>query len=173
MSKNYHEGFQSTLGMAMPMGELPTWVSTEMDIGNKYIESAYTKFTEAISVNTARKKKFLCLFVNTMENIDKLEKDFSEKKINKTKKTKKKPGHENKTRRPKKFGGNAYVSTDASCDTLEMERTPADNHGWNQGMGELCITMEILQGLIKDPAEGDYKFNMDSDDEDEEDEDKE
>jgi hypothetical protein len=47
------------------------------------------------------KKNFLCLIANMIHNIGKLEKAFSEKKRNKTKK---KHGHESKTRCPKKYG---------------------------------------------------------------------
>jgi hypothetical protein len=35
MSKKYHEGFQSTLGMAKPVGEPPNWVSKDVDIGDE------------------------------------------------------------------------------------------------------------------------------------------
>jgi hypothetical protein len=40
-----------------------------MDIGNKEIENAYTRFTEVISVNTAGNKKVLCICVNMMCNM--------------------------------------------------------------------------------------------------------
>jgi outer membrane biogenesis lipoprotein LolB len=91
MSNKYHEGFQSTLGMAIPLGRLPKWVRNNMDIGDEEIETAYTKFTEVISVNTDVEKNYLCLVANMMDNIGKLENAFSENKRNKTKK---KLGHD-------------------------------------------------------------------------------
>jgi cellobiose-specific phosphotransferase system component IIA len=83
-SKKYHEGFQSTFGMAITMGELPKWVRNDMDMSNEEIDTAHTKFTEAISVNTAGKNNFLCLLANMIHNSGKLEKASSEKKTNKT-----------------------------------------------------------------------------------------
>jgi hypothetical protein len=47
--------------MAIPVGQLPKWFSNDMDIGDDEIESTFTKLTEAFSVNTAEKKKFLFL----------------------------------------------------------------------------------------------------------------
>jgi hypothetical protein len=69
MSKKYHEGFHSTHGMVIPVRELPKWVINDIDIGNEEIETAYTKFTEAISLNTAGKNNLLRLFANIMDNI--------------------------------------------------------------------------------------------------------
>jgi hypothetical protein len=112
-SNTYQEGFQSTLEMAITVVELPQWVSNDTGIGDGEIESAYTKFMEAISVNTAGKKNFLCLFDNMMDTIGKLEKVFGENKRNNTKK---KPINENDTRRPKNSGGNAHVSNEAGYD---------------------------------------------------------
>jgi hypothetical protein len=34
-NKKNHEGFQSTLGMAIYLAELSKWVSNDMDIGDK------------------------------------------------------------------------------------------------------------------------------------------
>jgi hypothetical protein len=48
-----------------------------------------------------------------MDSIGKLENAFSE---NKTNKTKKESNHGNKTRRPKKYGGNTHVHTEVGCD---------------------------------------------------------
>jgi hypothetical protein len=47
-----------------------------VDIGDKEIETTYTKFTEAISVKTAGKNNVLCLFANMMHNIGRLEKVY-------------------------------------------------------------------------------------------------
>jgi hypothetical protein len=54
-SKKYHEGFHSALGMAIYVGELPKWVSNNIDIVDEEIKTAYIKFTGEISVNTAGK----------------------------------------------------------------------------------------------------------------------
>jgi hypothetical protein len=130
MSKKYHEGFQSTLWMIIPVGGLPKWVSNDMDIHDKEIETAYTKFTEAISVNTAGKMNFLCLLSNMIHSIGKLEKAFSEMK---TDKTMKKPSHKNKTRHPKKSGGNAHVRNEDGCDA-DGDEEDADGQSWVQLM---------------------------------------
>jgi hypothetical protein len=58
-SKTYHERFQSTIGMAIPVGQLPKWFRNDTDIGDDEIKSTFTKLTEALSVNTAEKKRFL------------------------------------------------------------------------------------------------------------------
>jgi hypothetical protein len=108
------------------VGELPKWVSNDMDIGKEETETAHTKFTEAISVNTAGKHNLPCFLVNMMHSIGELEKSFSENKINKTEK---KPGHKKKTRCPKKSGGNAHVSNKAGCDADEDEEGP-DDQSW-------------------------------------------
>jgi hypothetical protein len=55
-SKKYHERFQSTIGMAIPVGQLPKWFSNDTDIGDDEIESTFTKLTEAFTVNSAEKK---------------------------------------------------------------------------------------------------------------------
>jgi hypothetical protein len=69
---------------------------------------------------------FLCLLANMIYNIGKLQNAFSE---NKRKKTKKKPGHENKTRCPKKSGGNAHVSNEDGCYADGDEEGP-DDQSW-------------------------------------------
>jgi hypothetical protein len=138
--KKYHAGFQSTLGMAIPSGDLPKWVINNMDIDDENIKTAYTKLTEAISVNTAGKKNFLCFFAYKMYTIGKLEKVLSEKKINKTNK---KPDHKNKTRRPTKSGGNAHVSTEAGCDADRDEEDAGEKYGWHRGMGKVWMAMAI------------------------------
>jgi hypothetical protein len=91
---------------------------------------------------------------------------FSEKKTNKTKK---KPGCENKTRRPKKSGWSAHISNDAGCDVDWDEDEDEEDAGeqlWPETRdGETLDHNGKLQGLVKDPAEEDSKSNMDSDDE--------
>jgi hypothetical protein len=44
-SKKYHKGFQSTLGMIIPVGQLPKRVSNDIGIGDQDIETGYNKFT--------------------------------------------------------------------------------------------------------------------------------
>jgi hypothetical protein len=61
-SKKFRERFQSTIGMAIPVGQLPKWFINDTDIGDDVIESTFTKLTEVLSVNTAEEKKFLSFF---------------------------------------------------------------------------------------------------------------
>jgi hypothetical protein len=59
--KYHHKGFQSTIGMAIPVGELQKWVSKDMDIGDKESETAHTMFMEAISLDTGIIISYVCL----------------------------------------------------------------------------------------------------------------
>jgi hypothetical protein len=61
-TKKYHERFQSTIGMAGPVGQLQKWFSNDTDIVGDEIESTSSKLTEALSVNTAEKRRFLSFF---------------------------------------------------------------------------------------------------------------
>jgi hypothetical protein len=45
-SKKYHERFQSTIGMVIPVGKLPKWFGNDADIGDDEIESTFTKLTK-------------------------------------------------------------------------------------------------------------------------------
>jgi hypothetical protein len=102
--KNYQERFQSTIGMAIPVGQLPKWFSNDTDIGDDEIESTFTKLTEAFSVNTTDKKKFLYFVAHMMDSVGKLE------EIEKAFIKNKKKSH------PKKHGGNVHISSEAGCD---------------------------------------------------------
>jgi outer membrane biogenesis lipoprotein LolB len=61
-SKKYHERFQSTIGMAIPVEHLTKWFTNDTDIGDDEIERTFNKLTEALSVNTAGKasSSFFC-----------------------------------------------------------------------------------------------------------------
>jgi hypothetical protein len=72
-SKKYQERFQLTIGIAIPVGQLPMWFSNDTNIGDDEIESTFTKLTEAFSVSTAEKKKFLSFFADMTDSVGKLE----------------------------------------------------------------------------------------------------
>jgi hypothetical protein len=135
-SKKYHERFQSTIGMAIPVGKLPKWFSNDIDIGNGEIESNFTKLTEAFSVNTAEKKKFLFFFAHMMDSVGKLEE--LEKAFIKNK----------KKSHPKKHGGNVHISSEAGCDA------DGDDEDYD---GQSCSMdgFNNVTGLVKNPASKD------------------
>jgi hypothetical protein len=108
-SKKYHERFQSTIGMAIPVRHLPKWFSNDTDIGDDEIESTFTKLTEAFSVNMAQKKKFLSFFAHTMDSVGKLEE--LEKAFIKNK----------KKSHPKKHGGNVHISSEVGYDAETID----------------------------------------------------
>ena len=143
MSKLNHEGYQVILGNAIPAGEMPKWVSNDMNIRDEEIENAYTKFTEAISVDTAGKRSFLYMFANMIDSIGKLGKASSENETDKRK----------KTRRSKKSGNNQYLDTDAGCHGDEDDD---EDESMDELMeGETIDRQGNLEGFIKDPLDGD------------------
>jgi hypothetical protein len=151
-SKKYHKRFQSTIGMAIPVGQLSKWFINDTDIGDDEIESTFTKLTEALSVNTAEKKKFLSFFAHMMDSIGKLEE--LEKAFIKNK----------KKSHPNKHGGNIHTSSEAGCDA------DGDDEDYD---GQSCSTdgFNNVMGLVKNPASEDSESSgsWDTDDEEEED----
>jgi hypothetical protein len=128
-SKKYHERFQSTIGRAIPVGQLPKWFSNDIDIGDDEIESTFTKLTEAFSVNTAEKKNFLSFFAHMMDSVGKLEKAFIKN---------------NKCHR-KKHGGNVHISSEAGCDA------DGDDEDYKEQSCSMDGFNNVL-GLVKNPA---------------------
>jgi hypothetical protein len=133
-SKKYHDRFESTIGMAIPVGQLPKWFSNDTYIGDDEIESSFTKLAEAFSVNTAEKKKFLSFFTHMMDSVvklEELEKDFIKNK---------------NTSSPKKHGGNVHISSDAGCDA------DGDDEDYD---GQSCSTegFNTITGLVKKASE--------------------
>jgi hypothetical protein len=145
-SKKYHERFQSTLGMAIPVGQLPKWFSNDTDIGDDEIESTFTKLTEAFSVNTDEKKKFLSFFAHIMDSVGKLE-ELENAFIKNKKKS-----------HPKKHGGNVHIISDAGCDA------DGDDEDCD---GQSCSTdgFNNVKGLVKNPASEDSESSESWDDE--------
>jgi hypothetical protein len=150
MIKKYHERFQSTIWMAIPVGKLPKWLSNDTYIGDDKIGSTSTKLTEAFSVNTAEKKKFL-FFAHTMDSVGKLEE--LEKAFIKNKKK----SHRNK------HGGSVHIISEAGCDA------DGDDDDYD---GQLCSTdgFNNVTGLVKNPASEDSESSDSWGEEEEEEE---
>jgi hypothetical protein len=132
--------------MAIPVGQLPKWFRNDTYIGDDEIQSTFTKLTEALSVNTAEKKKFLYFFAHMMDSGGNLEKAFIKNK---------------KKSHPNKHGGDIHISSKAGCDA------DGDDEDYD---GKSCSTdgFNNVTRLVKNPASEDSESSESWDTEEEE-----